>query len=79
MNKLNIGYDDLLDIGEPTVSIAGYEVSTYGKFYFNCFPALDDSLHYYDEGHLNQLGVERFNAFFCDSILLPSMLNLCLQ
>lgn len=55
------------------------EVSTYGKFYFNCFPSLDDSLHYYDAGHLNQLGVERFNAFFCDSILLPSMLDLCLQ
>ncbi|MCR5445247.1 MAG: hypothetical protein K6E96_06160 [Bacteroidales bacterium] len=44
-------------------------ISNYGKFYFNQLSSLSDSLHYYDEGHLNQLGVDLYNNYFCDSIL----------
>lgn len=34
----------------------------YGEYYdFNGLPELDDSLHFYDNVHLNQEGVEIFN------------------
>ena len=40
-------------------------IRNYGKFYnFNELMNLDDSLHFYDADHLNQLGVEIFNAEF---------------
>ena len=34
---------------------------------------LVDTLHFYDDDHLNQRGVELFNARFRDSVLIPFM------
>ncbi len=47
------------------------EMSDYGKFYFKIPPTLDDSLHYYDESHLNQTGAEMYCEYLCDSIIIP--------
>ncbi|MFN8775716.1 MAG: hypothetical protein ACK5XV_03035 [Flavobacteriales bacterium] len=35
---------------------------------FNLVISMDDSLHFYDEHHLNQKGVERFNAALLDTL-----------
>jgi len=40
-----------------------------GEYYnFNEMMHLNDSLHFYDQGHLNQLGVEKFNLFLIDTL-----------
>lgn len=42
----------------------------YGAYYnFNGLPALEDSLHFYDEDHLNQAGVSLFNKALLDTLL----------
>lgn len=53
------------------LSVYQYEISAYGEFYFKTVDALDDSLHYYDAGHLNQSGVEVYNDYICDSLIVP--------
>lgn len=47
------------------------EISHYGPFLYPTLSDLDDSLHFYDREHLNQNGVELFNNYLCDSILIP--------
>lgn len=51
-------------------------MSGYGEFYFNEVEALDDSLHFFNEDHLNQRGVELYNAYICDSLIVPILNNL---
>lgn len=42
-------------------------MSSYGEYYnFNRLMTLDDSLHFFDESHLNQLGVDEFNNELLD-------------
>ena len=42
----------------------------YSSYYnFNTLITLDDSLHFYDPHHLNQLGVETFNAELIDLLI----------
>ncbi|MEC8273708.1 MAG: hypothetical protein VXZ76_02590 [Bacteroidota bacterium] len=42
----------------------------YSRYYnFNTLITLDDSLHFYDSHHLNQLGVETFNADLIDYLI----------
>jgi hypothetical protein len=42
-------------------------IKSYGEYYnFNNLMQLDDSLHFYDEYHLNQIGVKRFNYKLID-------------
>ena len=42
----------------------------YSRYYnFNALITLDDSLHFYDPHHLNQLGVETFNADLIDLLI----------
>ena len=42
----------------------------YSSYYnFNALIILDDSLHFYDPHHLNQLGVEIFNAELIDLLI----------
>ena len=42
----------------------------YSRYYnFNALITLDDSLHFYDPHHLNQLGVETFNAELIDLLI----------
>ena len=51
-------------------------ISGYGRFYFKEMAALDDSLHFFNEDHLNQRGVELYNAYICDSLIIPILNNL---
>ena len=52
----NIGFDKLMQ--------------NYSSYYnFNTLITLDDSLHFYDPHHLNQLGVETFNAELIDLLI----------
>lgn len=47
------------------------KMKQYGNYYnFNKMVMLDDSLHFYDSNHLNQLGVEVFNKKLIESINL---------
>ena len=42
----------------------------YSRYYnFNALITLDDSLHFYDPHHLNQLGVETFNSDLIDLLI----------
>jgi hypothetical protein len=42
-------------------------MTTYAEYYnFNEIMTVDDSLHFYDSHHLNQIGVERFNNKFIE-------------
>ena len=42
----------------------------YSRYYnFNNLISLDDSLHFYDPHHLNQLGVETFNTNLIDLLI----------
>lgn len=46
-------------------------MSSYGEYYnFNEIISLDDSLHFFDNSHLNQNGVDVFNEKIIDEILL---------
>lgn len=47
------------------------EMSAYGPFVGKRVAALDDSLHYYDDSHLNQRGVEVYNEMLRDSVIKP--------
>lgn len=51
------------------------EMSGYGAFVSPRLAELNDSLHFSDQEHLNQRGVEVFNEYFYDSVLLPFMNN----
>jgi hypothetical protein len=45
-------------------------MQNYSSYYnFNTLIKLDDSLHFYDPHHLNQLGVETFNAELIDLLI----------
>ena len=45
-------------------------MQSYGTYYnFNEMISLDDSLHFYDSHHLNQNGVNIFNAKLIDVLL----------
>ena len=51
---------------------AGFDklMQDYSSYYnFNNLITLDDSLHFYDSHHLNQLGVETFNADLVDLLI----------
>ena len=51
---------------------AGFDklMQDYSNYYnFNTLIKLDDSLHFYDPHHLNQLGVETFNAELIDLLI----------
>ena len=51
---------------------AGFDklMQEYSSYYnFNSLIILDDSLHFYDPHHLNQLGVEIFNAELIDLLI----------
>ncbi|MBL6664128.1 MAG: hypothetical protein ISP71_08520 [Flavobacteriales bacterium] len=51
---------------------AGFDklMQDYSSYYnFNTLIMLDDSLHFYDPHHLNQLGVETFNAELIDLLI----------
>lgn len=48
----------------------------YGKFYFKPLSTLDDSLHFYNEDHLNQQGVELYDDYICDSLIVPILNDL---
>ena len=48
----------------------------YGKYYFISVDALDDSLHFFNEDHLNQRGVELYDAYLCDSLIVPILNSL---
>ena len=51
---------------------AGFDklMQDYSSYYnFNTLIKLDDSLHFYDPHHLNQLGVETFNAELIDLLI----------
>lgn len=48
------------------------QVSSLGEFVIPT-PPLDDSLHYYDEDHLNNAGIALFNDYFYHTILSPRM------
>ena len=51
---------------------AGFDklMQDYSSYYnFNNLITLDDSLHFYDPHHLNQLGVETFNADLIDLLI----------
>ncbi len=52
------------------------EMSTYGDFRFLPLSTLDDSLHFYDREHLNTDGVELYNNYLCDSIIIPILSKL---
>jgi len=47
------------------------EMSAYGPFVGKRVAALDDSLHYFDDCHLNQEGVEVYNEVVRDSVIKP--------
>ena len=51
-------------------------MNCYGKYYFISMDALDDSLHFFNEDHLNQRGVELYNAYLCDSLIVPILNSL---
>ena len=45
-------------------------MQNYSSYYnFNTLIKFDDSLHFYDPQHLNQLGVETFNAELIDLLI----------
>ena len=46
-------------------------MSRFGNFYYVPLEALDDSLHFYDESHLNQQGVELYDNYICNKLLTP--------
>lgn len=48
----------------------------YGKFCFKPLDSLDDSLHFYNQDHLNQHGVELYDEYICDSLILPLLNSL---
>ena len=51
---------------------AGFDklMQGYSSYYnFNTLIILDDSLHFYDPHHLNQLGVETFNSELIDLLI----------
>lgn len=52
-------------------------VSRLGTFVRPQVEGLDDSLHFYDDNHLNRRGAELWGAYFCDSVLLPFLNNGC--
>ena len=74
----------LLEVPDTKVLLSSYtnldcfqnDMMSYGEFYFNCMAALDDSLHFFNEDHLNQRGVELYNAYVCDSIIIPILNSL---
>ncbi len=41
----------------------------YSDFHYIQVPALDDSLHYYDETHLNQDGVELYDTYIIEHLI----------
>lgn len=65
----------------PVAQVLHESYANYGDFEqavkeLGCFvrprpEGLDDSLHFYDDNHLNQRGADLFNACFCDSVLVP--------
>lgn len=46
-------------------------MSQYGEFHFKAMDCLDDSLHFYNDNHLNQLGVDLYGPWVCDSLIVP--------
>lgn len=44
----------------------------YGNYHYYPVP-LDDSLHFYDAKHLNQHGVEIYDAFIIDTLIAPAL------
>lgn len=47
------------------------EMSGYGKYCFMSSPLLDDSLHFFNEDHLNQRGVELYDSLVCSQLIIP--------
>lgn len=52
------------------------EMAQCGEFCFLPLPQLDDSLHFYNEDHLNQDGVEIFCRAFRDKVIIPKLNSL---
>lgn len=52
------------------------EMAQCGEFYFLPLPQLDDSLHFYNEDHLNQDGVDLFCRAFRDKVIIPKLNSL---
>ena len=44
----------------------------YGNYHYYPVP-LDDSLHFYNANHLNQRGVEIYDAFIIDTLIAPAL------
>lgn len=76
MEKHNTPYI-LLEVPDTKVQTAAYTnldefqnaVSQYGEFHYLPIATLDDSLHYYDVSHLNQDGVELYDAYIFEHLL----------
>lgn len=74
----------LLEVPDTKALLSSYaniacfqeDMSGYGRFYFKDMEVLDDSLHFFNEDHLNQRGVELYDAYICDSLIVPILNNL---
>ncbi len=74
----------LLEVPDTKVLYSSYTnipyfeetMGVYGKYYFISVDALDDSLHFFNEDHLNQRGVELYDAYLCDSLIVPILNSL---
>lgn len=74
----------LLEVPDTEVLLSSYTnisyfkdvIRSYGKYYFIDMESLDDSLHFFNEDHLNQRGVELYNAYLCDSVIIPILNSL---
>ncbi len=77
----------LLEVPDTKVLMCSYDnlaefqaqIRCYGNFYFKSLDTLVDSLHFYDDTHLNQEGVMLYNTFVRDSIILPTLDSLNLK
>lgn len=71
----------LLEVPDTRVMLDAYtnladfqsRMSGYGKFCFMPLSSLNDSLHFYDREHLNSAGVNLYNNFICDSLIIPTL------
>lgn len=71
----------LLEVPDTRVLMNSYSnlndfhslMGSYGDFYFKTLDCLDDSLHFYDSGHLNQCGVDLYGSWLCDSLIIPTL------
>ena len=52
------------------------DMSQYGPLYCSPLPVLDDSLHFYNEDHLNQCGVDLYCRMVRDRIIIPKLNSL---